>query len=73
MTEDVIELSDTFNTKVCPDKIIFGDFNDKPIPSNYYIFLDDDNNDGNNNPGTPVDNSLPDNEGGEDAVMTDDE
>ena len=33
MTEDVIERYDTFNTKGCPEDLIFGDFNDQPIPS----------------------------------------
>ena len=56
MTEDVIESYDTFNTKGCRDKLIFGAFNDQPIPSNYYNFLNDDNNDGNNIPVNPVDN-----------------
>ena len=61
MTKDVIEKYDTFNTRRCPDELIFGDFNDQPIPSHYYNFLKDDNDDGNNVPGTPVEDSLPDN------------
>ena len=32
-TEDVISRYDTFNTKGCPDELIFGNFNDQPIPS----------------------------------------
>ena len=50
-----------------------GDFNDKLVPSNYYSFLNDDDDDVNNIPGTPVDNSLPENEGGEYDVITYDE
>ena len=34
------------------------DFNDQPIPSNYFYFLNDDNNGGNTNPGTPVNDIL---------------
>ena len=57
MTEDFIERYDTFKTKGCPEELIFGDFNDKPIPStysdltNYYY----DN-------GTQIDAALTDNE-----------
>ena len=61
MTEDVIELYDTFKTKVFHVDIIFGDYNDQPIPSDCYIFLNNDNVDDNNVPGTPVGDSLPDN------------
>ena len=61
MTEDVIERYDTFNTKICLDKLIFGGFNDQTIPYNYYNFLNDDDNNGNNNPSTPIDNFLQDN------------
>ena len=73
MTKDVIELYETFNTKLFPDELIFGYFNDQPIPSNYYNFLNDSDDDGNNITGTPVDNDLPDNEGLEDAVVPNDE
>ena len=62
MTEDIIERYDTFNTKGCPDKIIFGDFNYQLIPSDYYNFLNDYNDNGNNIPGTHVDDFLPENE-----------
>ena len=55
MTEDLIERYDTLNTKGYPDKLIFGNFNDQPIPSNYYNFLNDDNEDGNNIYGNPID------------------
>ena len=68
MTEDVIERYDTFNTKACPEDLIFGDFNDQPIPStNSDITNDYDNN------GTQIDASLTDNEGVEDAVVPNDE
>ena len=36
MTEDVIERYDTLNTKVCTDKLFFGNFNDKLILSNCF-------------------------------------
>ena len=58
MTEDVIKIYDTFNAKRCTDDLTCGDFNCQPILSNYYKFLNDDDGDGNNIPGTPVDNSL---------------
>ena len=61
MTKDVIERYETFYTKGCPDELIFDDFNDWPIPSNFYNLLNDDYNDGNNVPGTPVDDDLLDN------------
>ena len=61
MTKYVIERYDTFNSKGCPDELIYGEFNDQPIPSNYYNFLNDDDDDGNNIPGTPVGDVLPDN------------
>ena len=73
MTKDVIERYDTFSTKGCPYEIIFGDFNDQPISSDYYNFLNDGGDYGNNFPGTPVDDALPDNEGVEDAVAPNDE
>ena len=73
MTDDVIEHYDTFNTIGCPYELIFGDFNDQPIPSNYYNFLNDDNEDGNHIPVNPVYNALPDNEELEDAFMPNDE
>ena len=62
MTKDVIQCYDTFNKKGCPDELIFCNFNDYPILSNYYNFLNDDNDNGSNVPGTPVDNSIQDNE-----------
>ena len=61
MTEDVIELCDTFDTKVCSEKLIFGDFNAQPILPEYYDFLNDDDEYGNNTPCTPVFDILPNN------------
>ena len=61
MTKDAIEIYETFNTKQCPDELIFDDFNDQPIPTNYYNLLNDDYDNGNNVPGTPVDDDLLDN------------
>ena len=69
MTKDVIERYAGFNTKGCPDELFFYDFNDQPIPSNYYNVLNDDDEIGNNIPGTPVGNAPTDNKGVEDAVM----
>ena len=59
--------------KRCPYKRIFGDFNGQPIPSDYYKFLNDDDDDGNNIPGTPVDDYLPYNKVVKYAVVTNDE
>ena len=61
MTEDVIERYDTFNTKGCSYELIFGDFNDQPIPPDYYYFLNDDDGKGNNITGTTVGDVIPDN------------
>ena len=72
MTKDIIECYGTFNTKSCPGELIFGDFNDQHISSNYYNLLNDDNNYGNNIPGTPVENYLLYNKGIEDTVVTND-
>ena len=76
MTEDVIVIYDTFNTKWCPDETLFVDFYYQPIPPDHYDFLNDndadgedyDDDDDNNITGTPVDNFFPDNKGVEDAV-----
>ena len=46
MTEDSIEQHDTFNTKGCPEELIFGDFNDQPIPSTYSDLTNDYEDDG---------------------------
>ena len=72
MTEYVNKRYYTFNTKVCLYELIFGNFNDQPIPYKYYIFVNGDNNDGNKNPGIPVDFALLDNKGLEDTFMTND-
>ena len=54
---------------------IFGDFNDQPILSNYYNFLNDDDGDDdvNNIPSTPVEYSLLDNKGVEYVAVRNDE
>ena len=72
MTEGVIERYETFNTKGCPDEIILVNLNDQPIPSKYYNILNDDDDNGNNIPGTPVENSLTENEWVEDAIVSND-
>ena len=67
-TEDVIERYDTFNTKGCPEDLIFGDFNDQPIPSTYSDLTNDyDDN------GTQIDAALTDNKGVEGTVVQNDE
>ena len=58
MNEDVIERYDTFKNKVFPNKLIFGDINDQPIPTDYYNFLNDDDDNGDNIPGNPVGDAL---------------
>ena len=58
MTKDVIELYNTLNTKGFSYEPTFGDFNDQTIPQDYCNFLNNDNNSGNNIPGTPVENVL---------------
>ena len=73
MTEDIIELYDTFNTKGCPYKLIFSGFNDQPIPSDYYNVLNNYDYDDNNITVTPVDGVLLYNKVVEDAVVTNDE
>ena len=56
MTEDVIEWYNNFNTKGCPEDLIFGDFPNQPIPPTYYdithYYVDDV---------TPIDASLAEN------------
>ena len=59
MTKFWIKNFDDFNKKWCPDELIFGNFNDQPIPPDYYNCLNDDDDDGNNIHGTPVENTLP--------------
>ena len=67
MTEDAIERYDTFNTKGFPEDLIFGDFNDQPIPSTYSDLTNDYDNDG-----TQIDAALTDNGGVEDSVVPSD-
>ena len=69
MNEDVIELYDTFNAKVCPDEILFGDFHYRPIPPGYYYFLYDNDNYEYNTPGNPVEGVFMDTEGVEDGTF----
>ena len=67
MTENVIEQYDTFNTKDCPEEIIFGNFNNQPIPSIYsYLTNDYDDN------FTQIDADLADNKGVGYAVLPND-
>ena len=61
MTEDVIEWYAIFNTKGCPNELIFGNFHDQAIPPKYYDFLNDDDGYDNNIPENTIDNVLPDN------------
>ena len=68
MDEYVIEQYNTFNPKGCPEDLIFGDFNDQPIPSTYTGLPTDYDGDG-----TQIDATLKDNKGVEDAVVTNDE
>ena len=67
-TEYSIEQYNMFNTKGCPDDLIFGDFNNEPIPSTYSDIKNyyDDN-------GTQIYTALPDNKGVEDAVVPNNE
>ena len=67
-TEDVIEQYDTFNTKGCPEDLIFGDFNDQLIPSPYSDLTNDYDEDG-----TQIGDALTENEGVEDSVVPNDE
>ena len=64
MTEDFIERYNKFNTKGCPEDLIFGDFNDEPIPSTYSYLKNDYNKDV-----TQIEAALTDNKGVEDAVV----
>ena len=60
MTEDVIEQYDTFNTKLCSNQLIFGDFNDQYITSDYINSLNDEDGNVNNISVNIVDDDLPD-------------
>ena len=53
-----------FNTKGCPEDLIFGGFNNQPIPPPYSDFKNDYDD-----YGTPIDASLEDSEGVEDVVV----
>ena len=72
INEDVIEFYDTVNTKGCPDELVFGNFNEKNIPFDYYNLLNDENDDDNNIHDTTVDNDLLYNEVVGYAVLTND-
>ena len=50
-----------------------GNFNDQDTPSEYYNFLNDDDDYVNNFPGTLVDSALTDNKGVEHSVMPNNE
>ena len=68
MTEDVIERYNNFNTKCCPEDLIFSDFNDQPIPPTYSDLTNDFDD-----YGTQIYVSLTENEGVEYAVVPNDE
>ena len=68
MNEDDIERYDTFNTKGCPEDLIFGGFNNQPILSTYRDLTNDSDDDG-----TPLDAALADNKGLKYAVVPNDE
>ena len=65
MTEDFIERYDIFNTKGCPEDLIFGDFNSQPIPSTYYDLTNYCYDDG-----TLIDADMTYNKGVEYAVLS---
>ena len=69
LTDYAIKLYDNFNTKGCPDEILFDDFYDHLTPPDYYDFLNDNDENDNNNPGTSVDDVLPENKGVEYEVV----
>ena len=46
MNEDGLERYDMFNTKVCTEDLVFGDFNDQPIPPTYSDLTNDYDDDG---------------------------
>ena len=64
MTEDVIEQYDMFNTKGCPEDLIFGDFNDQTIPSTHSDLTNDYEDDG-----TQIYVALMNNKGVVDSVV----
>ena len=59
--------------KGCPEELIFGDFSYQPIPPNFYDFLNNDDDDENKIPGTPVYDVLPVKRRVEDSVVLNDE
>ena len=61
MNKYVIERYYTVNTKGCTNELIFGNFIDLPITSDYYNLQNDDDAYGNNVLGDPVDDALPEN------------
>ena len=69
----MIEWYNAFNTKGFPDELAFGDFNDRPIPYYYYNLLNDEDEDCNNIPGSPIENVLLDNKGAEKSFVSNDE
>ena len=54
-------------------ELLFGNFNEQPVPCDYYIFLNYYNDNGNNIPITHIYDALPGNKGVEDALMPNDE
>ena len=68
ITEDFIKWYVTFNTKGYPEDLIFGDFNDQPIPSTYYDLTNDYDDDV-----TKIDAYLMENKGVGDAVVPNNE
>ena len=58
MNEYVIERYETFNTKGCPEDLIFDYFNNQSIPSTYSDITNDFDYDD-----TPIDFALADNKG----------
>ena len=59
MNDDLVKRYDTFNIKVFPDELFFGDFYDQPIPPDYYNLLNDNDDHDNNIPVNPVDGVFP--------------
>ena len=57
-----------FNTKVCPEDLVFGDFNNQLTPFTYTGLINDYDDDGTPIGATPMDKELV-----EDKVVTNDE
>ena len=68
MTKDFLERYDNFNTKGCPEDLIFCGFNNRPIPSTHYDLTNEYDD-----YGTPIDSALADNKGLEYEVVPSDE